>query len=452
MNARQNSHRGSDLRSLGLKLMVVCGLALAMTIPALFVSELVTDRMQRASEVTKEISAHVGGAQIFMGPVFAVPYRASTGAPAGSLSDGICLIFPEQARAEVKVATTERKRSLFRVPVFAAELKLESDFDSSALAPPAGTEFDWTRAEIIVGASDLHGALADPTLELDGHIYGLAPSELSDRLLSQNREKAPFKGGLLAARPDVKMASVFHVVSSMKFSGAERIGVVAYGKTTHVLAQGDWRNPGFDGGVLPVTRSVNDKGFRAEWMIPFTARGLRASGAGDVLSGLQATAVGFYFVQLGDPYQSVYRSLKYVLLIVGLVFLCYFGFEVTTARRVHPAQYVLVGLAQIIFYLLLLSMSERIGFDLGFLLAAGATVSLLSVNAGWIFEGSRRVLWSFGIFGILYSLIYLLLRMEDNSLLIGALSSFFAIALLMYLTRRVDWYGSPQPAGAADQS
>jgi inner membrane protein len=162
------------------------------------------------------------------------------------------------------------------------------------------------------------------------------------------------------------------------------------------------------------------------------------------MTTLASTAVGLSFVEVANSYQSVHRSLKYALLIIGLVFLCYFGFEVTTGKRVHPAQYVLVGLAQIIFYLLLLSVAERIGFDLGFLLAAGATVTLLSSNAGWIFSNSAFALRAFGLFSTLYALIYLLLRLEDNALLAGAITSFLAIALLMYLTRRVEWYGSAE--------
>ena len=154
------------------------------------------------------------------------------------------------------------------------------------------------------------------------------------------------------------------------------------------------------------------------------------------------------FIAVADAYQSVSRSLKYALLILGLVFLSYFGFEVTTRTRVHPAQYILVGLAQVIFYLLLLSVSERTGFDWGFLLAAGATAVLLSANAGWIFASRLRGTQAFALFSLLYSLIYLLLRLEDNALLIGAISSFFAIALIMYLTRNVDWYGSPMSVNA----
>jgi inner membrane protein len=144
-----------------------------------------------------------------------------------------------------------------------------------------------------------------------------------------------------------------------------------------------------------------------------------------------------------DSYRSVTRSLKYVLLFLGLVFLTYFVFEATTGKRVHPAQYLLVGTAQLIFYLLLLSLSEKIGFDLAFLFAGGATVALLSTNAGWVFvsrlQGTRAAV----IFSLLYVLIYMLLRMEDDALLIGAIASFLAVATAMYFTRGIDWYSSP---------
>ena len=143
-----------------------------------------------------------------------------------------------------------------------------------------------------------------------------------------------------------------------------------------------------------------------------------------------------------DPYQSVNRSLKYILLFEGLVFLTYFMFEVTSGKRVHPAQYVLVGLAQIIFFLLLLSLTEKVGFDVGFLIAGAATVGLLSVNAEWIFTSRKLGLRALAVFCPLYGLIYVLLRLKDYALLVGAVASFVAIAMAMYLTRKVDWYGS----------
>jgi inner membrane protein len=185
--------------------------------------------------------------------------------------------------------------------------------------------------------------------------------------------------------------------------------------------------------------------------VPFIARGVRSEGLGDSITGLDATALGVSFIEVADPYQSVNRSLKYVPLFLGLVFLSYFIFEVTTGKRVHPAQYVLVGIGQIIFYLLLLSIAERIGFDFGFLLAGTATVSLLATNAGWVFSSRSQGTRALAIFSLLYALIYLLLRLEDNALLVGAIASFLAVAAAMYFTRGIDWYSSLPVTGIAEQ-
>jgi inner membrane protein len=143
-----------------------------------------------------------------------------------------------------------------------------------------------------------------------------------------------------------------------------------------------------------------------------------------------------------DYYQSVDRSLKYILLFEGLVFLTYFTFEVTGRQRMHAAQYVLVGVAQMIFYLLLLSLAEKIGFDYAFLIAGGATVMLLSTNAGWIFVSRLQGLRALFVFSPLYGLIYVLLRLKDYALLVGSIASFAAVAAAMYFTRRIDWYSS----------
>lgn len=147
-------------------------------------------------------------------------------------------------------------------------------------------------------------------------------------------------------------------------------------------------------------------------------------------------------IKLVDSYRSVTRSLKYVLLFLGLVFLTYFIFEATTGKRVHPAQYVLVGIAQTIFYLLLLSLSEKIGFDFAFLIAGVATVGLLSVNAEWIFSSRQQGIRALAIFTPLYVLIYVLLRLQDDALLVGSIASFLAVAAVMYVTRNIDWYSS----------
>jgi inner membrane protein len=453
----QSSARGMfHSLSMGLKLIVVCGLALLMTIPAFFVYGLVNDRTKRAADVVKEISSHVGGPQTFLGPAIAIPYSVPPQSPVDSTRHGIYLIFPAQAFAALRTTTEERHRSLFRVPVFQADLKFDAAFDLTGVpaAAPQGAELDWSRAEIVVGVSDARGALADATLTMDATTVTLTPAEVAENITIGGDPNRHVNLSLFGARLGAlaKPGAQFHATSALRFSGAERIAVLAYGKTTHLAAEGDWRNPGFDGGILPVSRTITGHGFTAEWSVPFIARGVRAEGPADSIAGLDATALGISFIEVADPYQSVNRSLKYVLLFLGLVFLSYFIFEVTTGKRVHLAQYILVGIAQIIFYLLLLSFAERIGFDSGFMLAGAATVILLSANAGWIFASRLQAARALVIFSLLYTLIYLLLTLEDNALLVGAISSFLAVAAAMYFTRSIDWYSSLPAAHTPEQS
>ncbi|HEY1208734.1 MAG TPA: cell envelope integrity protein CreD [Terracidiphilus sp.] len=448
-------------RSMGVKLIVVCGLAVLMTIPALFVNGLVEERTLRAKEVTDEISGLVGGRQSFLGPTIIIPYKVPLQTVSGATvvnnipEHGVYVVFPAQAEATVKTHTEERHRSLFKVPVFQAELSLNATFDLAGVpsAAPAGAILDWNRAEIVVGVSDPRGALADATLSMNGKTATLVPAENVEDISVGDYPGQ--RSGLTFFSANVSEAvqpnAQFKVTSALRFSGAQRIAVLVYGKTTHLAIEGDWPNPSFDGGFLPVNRTISRQGFSAEWSVPFIARGVRAEGRSNMIAGLDAKALGVSFVELADPYQSVNRSLKYVLLFLGLLFLSYFVFEVTTGKRVHPAQYILVGCAQIIFYLLLLSFAERIGFDWGFLVAGAATVILLAANAGWIFSSRLQGFRALFCFSLLYALIYLLLSLEDNALLVGAIASFLAVAAAMYFTRKIDWYSSLPSAATETQ-
>jgi inner membrane protein len=446
-------------RSMGIKLLVVCGLALLMTIPSFFVEGILADRTRSEADVVRDIGTHVGGQQTVLGPVLAVPYTIAARTAQETEQHGTYFVFPAHADATVKTTTEERHRSLFKVPMFQADMRLDASFDLSGVptAAPERATLDWSHAELVVGVSDARGALADGELLAGGKSATLAPAQIASSLSIGENQGQQMRLTLFGsnagaiAKPDAK----FSATANLRFSGAQRIAMLAYGKTTHVAMQGDWPSPSFDGGFLPITRSVTERGFSAEWSVPYIARGVRAEGLADTFTGLDATALGVSFVEIADPYQSVSRSLKYTPLFLGLVFLSYFIFEVTAGKRVHPAQYVLVGVAQIIFYLLLLSLGERIGFDFGFLVAGAASVILLAANAGWIFSSKLQGVRALGVFSLLYALIYLLLRLEDDALLVGAIASFAAVATAMYFTRRIDWYSSRplnDPGDAAGQN
>lgn len=435
------------LHSMGLKLFLVSGLALLMTIPAIFVSSVVDERTQRAKNVIQEVSSRVGGQQTFLGPVLSIPYSVPPLYKGAAPATGVYVVFPTEGDAVVKVRTEERRRSLFKVPVYQSDLQFDASFDLGGVpsAAPADATLDWSRAGIVVGVSNAHGALADGTLTMNGKTVTLIPAETIGDANSDQRLPLSYFG--VNAAGTAQPNATFRVTAALRFSGAQRIAILPYGKTSHVTVEGDWPSPSFDGAFLPVKRTVSAQGFTGEWLVPFIARGIRAEGTNTAVSTLDSASLGVSFIEVADPYQSVNRALKYVLLFVGLVFLTYFVFEVTTRKRVHPAQYVLVGVAQMIFYLLLLSLAERIGFDWAFLLAGGATVLLLSANAKWIFESRAQCLRAFLVFGLLYLFIYLLLRLEDNALLLGAIASFLAVAAVMYFTRNINWYSSIPSGG-----
>ncbi len=445
----------ASARSMGLKLLLVCGLALVMMIPAFLVSGLLGERRVRSQQVRQEVGDLMGGPQTFLGPVLAVPYAVPGEAPGRPSVRGVYVVFPAQARARVSTKSEVRKRSLFNVPVYRADLVLAGDFDlgSTPSNTPPGAVLDWSRAELLVGASDPRGAQADATLTVAGKASPLVPAATAidlpqregDESSAANADLRFFGAGAAAvARPGAR----FTASARLKFSGAQRLAVLPYGKATSVRVIGDWGSPSFDGGFLPTFRRIDREGFSASWSVPFIARGVPSEGDQALLSRLGHSDLGVSFVQPADPYQSVARSLKYALMFVGLVFLTYFVFETMTGRKVHAAQYVLIGLAQMVFYLLLLSLSEQIGFDGAFFTAATATVGLISTYAGWVFASRRQGVIAFAVFALLYGLIYVLMRLEDYALVVGAATSFLAIAAVMYVTRRLQWYGSREKVQA----
>jgi inner membrane protein len=456
--------RGADW---GGKALLVCALAVLMAIPGLFVFGLVADREHRASTVAAEISALQGGAQQVLGPVLVAPYQIPADAKTAPVN-GWYVVSPEQGQVAVKVHGSSLHRGIFDVPVYEATADVDARFGPppKAVNLPASASIDWSRAKVVVGFSDLRGAKADitGTFAGPGGTTALAFTPSSDVNLgapaAEPRQPGLFAGapaansgfGLITAPAAAIMGSPtggdFKV--ALRFTGAERLSVMPFAKSTTVKVAGDWRSPSFDGGFLPETRQTRGDSFSASWSVPFIARGLADHAADDSLSlsALGGKDLGVTFVPGNNPYQSVMRALKYAVMFVGLVFMTFFVFEALSGRRLHPAQYVLIGLAQMVFYLLLLSLSEYIGFDLAFAAAAVATVGLIGLYAGAAFRSGLYRAQALAIFAAIYGLIYLLMRLEDFALLAGSLASFVGLAAAMYLTRDIDWYGGRAEAPA----
>lgn len=434
----------------GVKAMIVFLLALLMAVPGVFVFALVNDRTQRAHGVTEEISRLQGGSQRLLGVLVAAPYTlpAEGEQPARG---GWYVVSPERGDVRVTLGTRNLHRGIFEVPVFEANnTTITAHFGPrpTAVNLPAGAVVNWEAARIVTGFSDLRGAQSDV-------IGVLRPAGAA----ASNVTFAPEQIDLGQARsvdgsPSTQFGTITtpgaafierggDITVTLSVRGAERLSVMPFAKTTTVRMSGNWASPSFDGGYLAAHREVTANGFNVNWSVPFIARGMADHGAADDLSlaNFSTRDVGVSLARTSDPYNSVMRALKYAVMFVGLVFLTFFVFEALSGRRLHPAQYILIGLAQMVFYLLLLSASEWIGFDFAFVGAAVATVGLIGLYAGWAFRSTSYQLQALGIFTAVYGLIYLLMRLEDFALLAGSLASFIGLALAMWLTRRLDWYG-----------
>jgi inner membrane protein len=438
----------------GGKAILVCFLAILMGVPGLLVFALVQDRTNRAHTVIEQVSTLRGGTQQLLGPVLAAPYEV-TDAKGQSKEQGWWVVSPQQANVAIDVRSGTLHRGIFDVPVYDAVANVSANFGPILeTSPPPAMHVDWKQARIVIGFTDLRGAKSDVAGALIGQTgktaLAFTPASFMNLTGQATPNVDPNAGGfgpfgLVASPADglVGAANGGRVAVQLRFTGAQRLSVMPFAKSTNVTIDGDWASPSFDGGFLPTSRTVNQGRFAANWAIPFIARGLSDQGSSNVLSlnEFAKRDVGVTFARANNPYENVGRSLKYGVMFVGLVFLTFFVFEALSGRQLHPAQYLLIGLAQMVFYLLLLSLSEYVGFDIGFGLAAVATVGLIGLYAGWAFKSASYRVRALVIFAILYALIYCLMRLEDFALLAGSLASFVGLSAAMYLTRNLEWYG-----------
>lgn len=453
-------------RSLGLKLIVILALILLMAIPVMFISIISYDRSSRADEVTREVSQTYGGAQTVMGPIIVVPYQQQLSR--GRLIMGDYIISAENGEAIFdNVSVSEKSRSLYKVPVFAAKGHISAQFASLTdhLDKAEGLTFFPEQAKIIVGLSDVTGLQSDLTLSGSGQTITFEPYQAaqynrfnSAYAVSESRIEAAsdFEGPeisynrldrsgltfLSAPLPSPLVDEGGEVSVAISLTGAPSLALLPFARSTQFSLSSDWPHPSFEGRFPPAQRDITDAGFSAQWGVPYLRRGMPAAGVATDMYSLThgGNAMGVAFVSPLNPYQTVNRALKYAVLFIGLVFLSYFLMETLLNVRVHPAQYLLIGLAQAVFYLLLLAFAERIGFTLSFAISAVGTVGLTALYAGAVF-GRGFIAIAAGIFGAVYGLLFVLMRIQDFALMVGALVCFIAIAATLYLTRNLDWYG-----------
>lgn len=443
-----NSLRNSHL----LRLFVLAVLALVLQIPVAMISDLVAERQQRRDDAVKEVSSKWGAAQSITGPALVVPYvsrhtETTNGQQITRADAHTAVILPEQLHIRGTMRSEVRHRGIFSVPVYTLGLTVDGDFappSAADLGVPA-SDVDWKRALLVVGISDARAIQTATTLTWNDEHVGFLPGT-NGLLEERNGIHAPvsLSGGAQRVRFSFPLS----------VNGSISTDFVPFAQTTDVQLDGDSPHPSFQGKWLPANRSLTPTSFRAHWSIPFLGRGYPQVWSSDAgMRGLvDSTRFGVQLVDPVDQYHMSARSVKYGFLFILLTFATIWLIEVLAGVRVHPIQYLMLGAALCLFYLLELALSEHLGFPVAYSIASASVVGMVGAYSRSILRrGTRAVGIAAGV-AMLYGYLYLLLMNEDYALLIGSVGLFAILGAIMYATRRVDWYATSARTGAAGVS
>jgi inner membrane protein len=448
---------GTRGRSPGLKILVIVGLTLLMAVPLFLIQMALVDRQKTAEGAATDIAQGYGGPQTVAGPVLLVPYRLKhvefvDGKTVETAQDYTGALLPDDLKMAVKADTETRYRGIFPVPVYRAAVDMAARFDKAAIiaAFPQGAEIDWKNVTVTVLVTDARGLADNVTLVVNGRAAPFEPGAgISTPATTYNGNPSPLSG--MQARLDLTEATDLKLATKFVLRGTREFSLAPLGRRTVANVQSAWASPSFFGAFLPSERSVGKDGFTASWTVPYLARGFGQSFAKseDATAAIMPQAFGARFYQPVDHYQLVQRALKYAILFVALGFLTFFVAETVSRRRIHVVQYAMVGAAQVLFYLLLLSIAEHMGFAISYVIAAGATVLLTGLYAVSALQSWWRALITAIVLGALYVMLYLILNSEDNALLTGSCVLFAALAGTMYFTRKIDWYHVADTGGGS---
>jgi inner membrane protein len=444
-------------RALLWKIALIGLVALLLQIPVEMIRGLIQERKQTRDSVLADIARGSSDAQRIIGPVLTVPWTrrsletTTTTDEAGrsrtvsreKVEHGQVALLPETLAVDGGIDLQTKHRSLYEAQLYTLSAKLKGRFVLPAglgVAAGAGT-LAWGRAKLVLGIQDTRGIREPVRVEWEGTRPPLHPGGVEAAGLASGIHAD--LGALEAAT--AKAPSTYEFRVELTLVGTQRLDIVPVGATTTVALASKWPHPSFVGRVLPdAGGTLSPDGFAATWRTSHFATNLAQLHQRCVQARqcdpFQQYSLGVSFYQPVDLYQTVERSVKYGFLFIGLTFLAFFVFEILKRLAIHPIQYALVGFALAVFFLLLISLAEHLGFATAYAIAAACCVALIAYYVAHVLKSARRG----ALFGValssLYGLLYVILRMEDHALLMGSVLVFACVASAMVATRRVDWY------------
>lgn len=418
----------SFLQSNTAKMIMVGLLTLVLLIPLFFVQDLISERSQRQKEVVSETTAKWGESVYFYGPVLKIPYKDPN-----TLKYENAYFFPEELRnnshTEIK---TPLQRSIYKSNVFTAKMQFSGRYsapDFSKKNIPAENVL-WNKAAVVIRSTNLKSVNDQVKIRFGDVSHTFEPIHNSQA----NDSVESLETGFI----DYNQIKGRGFTMQIIYNGSSRISMVPIGKTTSARMTSNWGSPNFNGNFIPTDKKITDKGFDANWKIlhfnrPFAQENF------EILPNLNKYAFAVDFITPVDEYQQNERAAKYGFLVIGLTFLIFFLIQSISKINIHIFQYSMIGIALVMFYTLLISITEHSSFTLAYLIATSSIVAMISLYSLSILKQRKFPMFIAIALSVLYAFIFVIIQLEDYALLVGSIGLFFILASVMYFSRKIEW-------------
>ncbi len=426
------------------KITTLIGCIVLLSLPLMMVRELINERADYRSEVVDAIEQSTSGSQKLAGPLIAIPItetltRMENQKEVNYQRSWVYYWLPESLAVAGKQTVESRRVGIYSGQVWHNALQIKASFDPLRLAALRKTNIVLGQPRLVVSVGDARGIGAIHAPEVNGNVLSVEPG------LGISGDGAGIHMPMPALAEDNKP---LEIAFSLDLNGTGEFSLVPLGRNSELQLTSNWPHPGFLGSFLPTQREVSAAGYRAHWQSSWFANDMGSYFKDDMeIPWSRLPAFSADVMSLADQYQLTDRATKYAILLIGLTFMAFFVFESLTRRPLHPMQYLLVGLSLVLFYLVLLALSEHIGFTAAWLAASlsGAVMNGIYLQA--VLRGWRNSLLFVAALLLLDGVMWFLLYSEDSALLLGTGVLALALSVLMFLTRRVDWYALSLPKG-----
>jgi inner membrane protein len=410
------------------KMIMVGILTLVLIIPLALVQELIVERSQRQKEVITETTAKWGNSVYFYGPILKVPYKDPM-----SGANNYAYFFPETLNNKTEVTMVKPlERSIYKSNVFTTKMQFDGNYTTPNFASksiPAENIY-WNRAKILIRTTNLKSLKDEVKMKIGNQnlAFESVASSTNDSIESLETNYFDYQS--------LQNEAKFNFTIS--FNGSKQVKMVPIGKTTDAKMTSNWNSPNFNGNFSPISRDITDKGFEANWKILHFNRPF-AQGYFDILPELGKYAFAVDFITPVDEYQQSERASKYGFLVIGLTFLIFFLIQSISKINIHIFQYSMIGIALIMFYTLLISITEHSSFSFAYLIAGASVIVMISLYSISILKDKKFPMFIGASLSVLYTIIYVIIQLEDYALLVGSIGLFLILAAVMYFSRKIEW-------------